>query len=106
MTERARIVITGVGAVTPIGNDPETYWTNLLAGKSGAAPITAFDASDLPVTFACEVKDFDPSGYIDAKAVRRMDRFSQFAVVAAGQALDSAGVEVTEEIMQSAPRSS
>ncbi len=97
MTEKARIVITGVGAVTPIGNDPETYWANLLAGKSGAAPITAFDTSDLPVTFACEVKDFDPSGYIDAKAVRRMDRFSQFAVVASGQALDNAGIEINED---------
>ena len=96
MTDRARIVITGVGAVTPIGNDAQTYWSNLLAGKSGAAPITQFDASDLPVTFACEVKDFDPSSRIDAKAVRRMDRFSQFAVVSAGQALEQAGITIDE----------
>ena len=97
MSEKARIVITGVGAVTPIGNDAETYWSNLVAGKSGAAPITAFDTSDLPVNFACEVKDFDASAYVETKAARRMDRFSQFAVVAAGQALDVAGLEINED---------
>lgn len=100
MTERKRIVITGVGAVTPIGNDPETYWANLVAGKSGAAPITQFDTEDLTVKFACEVKDFDSSAYIDPKAARRMDRFSQFAVVASGQALDSAGLEIDSELAQ------
>jgi len=96
MTNSKRIVVTGVGAVTPIGNDPETYWKNLVAGKSGAAQITQFDASDLPVTIACEVKDFDSSQYVDPKAARRMDRFSQFAVVAAGQALDSAGLTIDD----------
>ncbi len=96
MTEKARIVVTGVGAVTPIGNDAETFWSNLVAGKSGAAPITQFDTDDLIVKFACEVKDFDFSDYIDAKAARRMDRFSQFAVVAAGQALDQAGIAIDE----------
>ncbi|CAN5685624.1 beta-ketoacyl-ACP synthase II [soil metagenome] len=96
MTERKRIVITGVGAVTPIGNDPETYWANLVAGKSGAAPITQFDAEDLAVTFAAEVKDFDTSRYIDPKAARRMDRFAQFAVYASGQALDDAGIKIDD----------
>lgn len=100
MAERKRIVITGVGAVTPIGNDPETYWTNLVAGKSGAAPITQFDTEDLTVKFACEVKDFDSSAYIDPKAARRMDRFSQFAVVASGQALENAGLEIDSELAQ------
>ncbi|MEZ4521770.1 MAG: beta-ketoacyl-ACP synthase II [Thermomicrobiales bacterium] len=100
MSENKRIVITGIGAVTPIGNDPESFWANLVAGKSGAAPITSFDTSDLPVTFACEVKDFDPSTYIDSKAVRRMDRFSQFAVVASGQALDNAGIKIDEELAE------
>lgn len=100
MTERTRIVITGVGAVTPIGNDAETFWSNLVAGKSGAAPITQFETTDLPVEFACEVKDFDPSNYIDAKSARRMDRFSQFAVVSAGQALDDAGLTIDESNAQ------
>lgn len=100
MTERKRIVVTGVGAVTPIGNDPETFWANLVAGKSGAAPITAFDTSDLSVNFACEVKDFDSSEYVDPKAARRMDRFSQFAVVAAGQALNSAGLEIDGDLSE------
>jgi len=100
MTAKARIVITGVGAVTPIGNDAETYWANLVAGKSGAAPITQFDTSDLPVEFACEVKDFDSSAYIETKAARRMDRFSQFAVVATGQALNQAGITLDENSAQ------
>jgi len=98
MTERKRIVVTGVGAVTPIGNDPETYWANLVAGKSGAAPITQFETEDLTVKFACEVKDFDSSAYVDPKAARRMDRFSQFAVVASGQAIESAGLEIDSEL--------
>lgn len=96
MTESKRIVVTGIGAVTPIGNDPETFWKNLVAGKSGAAQITQFDTSDLPVTIACEVKDFDSSSYVDPKAARRMDRFSQFAVVSAGQALDCAGLNIDD----------
>ncbi len=96
MSGPKRIVITGVGAVTPIGNDPETFWTNLVAGKSGASQITSFDTSDLPVTIACEVKDFSTVGYVDPKAARRMDRFSQFAVVATGQAIESAGVTIDD----------
>ena len=100
MTEKQRIVITGVGAVTPIGNDPDTFWTNLIAGKSGAGPIAAFETDDLAVKFAAEVKDFDPGEYVEAKAARRMDRFSQFAVVAAGQALDSAGMTIDDSNSQ------
>lgn len=92
-----RIVVTGVGAVTPIGNDAETFWKNLAAGKSGAGLITSFDTDDLPVKIACEVKDFNPKDYMDPKAARRMDRFSQFAVAAAGQALEMSKYEITDE---------
>src|SRR5881296_2381551 len=75
-----------MGAVTPLGNDIETTWANLLAGKSGAAPIEQFDASTYPVSFACELKDFDPKQWIDHKQARRMDRFAQMIVAAARQA--------------------
>ena len=93
-----RIVVTGVGAVTPIGNDAVTFWSNLRGGVSGVGPITAFEpADDLPVKIAAEVKDFDPKNHMDFKAARRMDRFSQFAVAAGGEALRDAEFEVTKE---------
>ena len=71
------MVVTGLGMVTPLGNDVETTWANLIAGESGAAPIEQFDASEFPVNFACELKDFDPTQWIDRKQARRMDRFAQ-----------------------------
>ena len=71
---RRRVVITGLGAVTPLGLDVESTWSSLLAGESGAAEITQFDHSDYPVHFACEVKDFDATEWIERKAARRMDR--------------------------------
>jgi 3-oxoacyl-[acyl-carrier-protein] synthase II len=83
---RRRVVITGVGAVTPLGNDVQTTWGNLLAGESGAAEITQFDASEYFVHFACEVKDFDPASWIERKQARRMDRFAQLILAAARQA--------------------
>jgi 3-oxoacyl-[acyl-carrier-protein] synthase II len=83
---RRRVVITGIGALTPLGNDVESTWANLIAGQSGVGPITQFDASDFPVRFACEVKDFDPGDWIDHKQARRMDRFAQLIVAAARQA--------------------
>jgi 3-oxoacyl-[acyl-carrier-protein] synthase II len=93
-----RIVVTGVGAITPIGNDAATFWSNLRAGVSGVGRITAFEvADDLPVKIAAEVKNFDPKDHIDFKAARRMDRFSQFAVAAAGEALRDACFTVTPE---------
>ncbi|HET7036650.1 MAG TPA: beta-ketoacyl-ACP synthase II, partial [Thermomicrobiaceae bacterium] len=92
-----RVVVTGVGAVTPIGNDAQTFWKNLLAGVSGVDRITAFDPSNLEVRIAAEVKDFDPRQFIDFKEARRMDRFSQFAVVATGEALRDARLEITPE---------
>ena len=91
MTGR-RVVITGTGLITAVGNDVRSTWESLLAGRSGAAPITLFDASRHDVRFACEVKDFDPSEYLDRKEVKRTDRFLQFALATAQQAVAAAGV--------------
>jgi 3-oxoacyl-[acyl-carrier-protein] synthase II len=92
--ELRRVVITGLGALTPIGNTLEEYWKGLLEGKSGAAPITQFDASLFKTQFACEVKNFDVEVYIDKKEARKLDRFSQFAMVSATEAIaDSALME-------------
>src|SRR3982750_819242 len=89
-----RVVITGLGLVSPLGNDVDTSWSRLLAGDSGAAEITAFDHSDYNVHFACELKDFDPTNWIDRKAARRMDRFAQMIIAAARQAEQDSGVDV------------
>ncbi len=94
---RKRVVITGLGAVTPLGNDPETSWRRLLAGESGAGPITQFDSTGYPVDFACEAKDFDPTEWIDRKTVRKMDRFAHFALAAARQAEADSGIEIAKE---------
>jgi 3-oxoacyl-[acyl-carrier-protein] synthase II len=91
---RRRVVITGVGMVTSLGNDPESTWKNLVAGKSGAGPITQFDASEYPVRFACEANDFDPTEWIERKQARRMDRFSQLALSAARMAEADSGFSV------------
>jgi 3-oxoacyl-[acyl-carrier-protein] synthase II len=91
---RRRVVITGIGAVTPLGNDVETTWTNLVAGESGAGPITQFDPREFAVNFACEVKDFDPTQWIDYKAARRMDRFTHLALAAARQAEADSGLDI------------
>jgi 3-oxoacyl-[acyl-carrier-protein] synthase II len=92
-----RVVITGMGMVSPLGNDVQTSWSNLLAGKSGAADITAFDHTNYNVHFACELKDFDPTVWIDRKAARRMDRFAQMILAAARQAEADSGVDVAAE---------
>lgn len=89
----SRVVVTGLGAVTPVGLSAEETWANLLAGKSGAAPITKFDPSRLQVRFACEVKGFDPLVYIDRKEARRYDLFLQLALATAHQAITQAGLE-------------
>ncbi|HEY5940098.1 MAG TPA: beta-ketoacyl-ACP synthase II [Gemmatimonadales bacterium] len=88
-----RVVVTGLGLVTPVGTDVESTWQGLLAGRSGAGPITKFDASNQRVRFACEVKGFDPLQYIDRKEARRYDLFAQFALAAAHQAVTQAGLE-------------
>lgn len=89
-----RAVVTGLGAVTPIGNDAATFWSNLVAGVSGAGPITAFDPSGLEVRIAAEVKDFDPRDWMDFKQARRMSRFSQLALAAARQAVEASGLQI------------
>jgi 3-oxoacyl-[acyl-carrier-protein] synthase II len=94
---RGRIVVTGMGAVTPLGNDAESFWENLTAGKSGAGPITAFDATDYPVTFACEVKDFDATKWVEHRKARRMDRFTHLALAAARMAEEDSGIEIDPE---------
>jgi len=87
-----RVVVTGIGALTPIGNNLEDYWNNLINGVSGAAPITNFDASKFKTRFACEVKNFDPHLYLDKKEARKLDRFAQFAVAVSDQAMTDAGL--------------
>jgi 3-oxoacyl-[acyl-carrier-protein] synthase II len=88
---RRRVVVTGLGGVTPVGNDVATTWQALLAGKSGAGPITKFDASTFPVRFAAEVKGFDPTLFMDRKEAKRADTYTQYAVAAAVQAMQDAG---------------
>jgi len=89
-----RAVVTGLGAVTPIGNDVATFWSSLTAGTSGIATITLFDPSDLEVRIAAEVKAFEPRDWMDFKQARRMSRFAQLAVAAARQAIDDSGLEI------------
>ena len=92
-----RVVVTGLGALTPVGNTAEETWTNLLAGKSGAGPITRFDASLFKTHFACEVKDFIPNDLLDRKEARRMDRFTQFGMVVADEAIADSGLDFEKE---------
>lgn len=91
--ELKRVVVTGLGAVTPIGNDVETTWKNALEGVSGAGPITHFDASQFKTQFACEVKDFNPELYFDKKKARSLDLYSQYAFGAAEQAIADSGID-------------
>src|SRR3990172_9262255 len=92
-----RVVITGIGVVSPLGCGTEKNWQALIAGRSGIGPITHFDASDFPVRFAGEVRDFDPTDYIDKREIKKIDRFAQFAVAAAQMAVDDAGLRVTPD---------
>ena len=94
--ELKRVVVTGLGAVTPVGNTPEETWANLVAGKSGAAPITLFDASKFKTQFACEVKGLNMNDYIDRKEARKMDRYTQLALVAATQAVNDSKIDAEE----------
>lgn len=90
---KRRVVVTGMGALTPVGNDVASTWRALLAGKSGAADITKFDASTWPVRFACELKGFDPLQYMDRKEAKRADQYTQYAVAASVQAMKDAGLD-------------
>jgi 3-oxoacyl-[acyl-carrier-protein] synthase II len=94
--ERKRVVVTGVGALTPVGNNPTEYWEGLLSGRSGIAPITLFDASQHKCRIAGEVKGYNPQDYLDAKDAKRMDRFAQFAVSASLQAIRDAQFVINE----------
>ena len=94
---RKRVVITGLGAVTPLGNDVESSWANLIAGESGAGRIEQFDATGFPVDFACELKGFEPTTWIEHKQARRMDRFAQMVLAAARQAEADSGLEIAKE---------
>ncbi|MBA4544029.1 beta-ketoacyl-ACP synthase II [Thermoactinomyces daqus] len=91
-----RVVITGLGVISSLGNDIDTFWNNLIQGKSGISHITQFDTSDYAVKIASEVKDFDPLNFIDKKETRRMDRFAQFAVAAAKMAVSHAGLNIDD----------
>ena len=91
-----RVVVTGLGAVTPIGNNVAEYWSGLTSGRNGVATISLFDASRHACRFAAEVKQFDPAGFIEPKDAKRWDRYCKFGVVAAKQALDDAGLKITE----------
>ncbi len=95
--ELNRVVVTGLGALTPVGNTVEEAWKNLLAGKSGAAPITLFDPSKFKTQFACEVKGFDPLAYIDRKDARKMDRCTQLGMAAAMQAVEDSKMDLDKE---------
>lgn len=92
-----RVVVTGLGALTPLGNDVETSWKNIIAGKSGAGPITKFDASKFKTQFACELKDLDVTQYLDRKEARKMDIHCQYAVIAAKQAMEDCGLDLEKE---------
>ena len=89
-----RVVVTGLGALTPIGNNIEEYWNALVNGVSGAAPITHFDASKSKTRFACEVKNFNPTDFIDRKSARKMDKFTQYAMVASDEAIEDSGLDL------------
>lgn len=95
--ELKRVVVTGLGAVTPLGNDVKTTWENAIAGKSGAGPITLFDASLFKTQFACEVKNFDSKELFDRKEARKFDRFSQLALKAAKEAIENSGLDLEKE---------
>ncbi|MBP1638371.1 MAG: 3-oxoacyl-(acyl-carrier-protein) synthase, partial [Bacteroidetes bacterium] len=92
--ELKRVVVTGVGAVTPLGLSVAETWQNVLSGKSGAAPITHFDTSLFKTKFACEVKGFDPLQYFDRKEARKMDIYTQFALVATREAIENSGIDL------------
>lgn len=95
--ELKRVVVTGLGAITPLGNDVKTTWENALEGKSGAGPITHFDASLFKTQFACEVKDFNPNDLFDRKEARKYDRYAQLAIHAAKEAMEDSGLDLEKE---------
>lgn len=101
MMEKRRVVVTGIGAVTPLGNDAETTWNNIIEGVSGIGPVTRLNADDFPAKVAAEVKEFNVENFIDRKDSRKMDRFTHYAVAASLMAVKDSGLEITDE---NAPR--
>src|SRR5665213_4378271 len=97
---KRRVVVTGIGLICGVGKTATEVWSNLLAGQSGMAPITAFDTTGFSVTFAAEVKDFDPHVFIEKKEARKMGRFIHFALAAAPEAIESSGLKITPENAQ------
>ena len=95
--EKKRVVITGIGAVTPVGNDTDTMWTNILAGKSGIGPLSRINADEFPVKVAGELKDFNPEDFLDRKDVRKMDRFTHYAIAASLMAVKDAELTIDDE---------
>ena len=95
-----RVVVTGLGLVTPVGNSVETTWAALVEGRSGADYIKKFDTEKFPVRFACEVKDFDPLNYIEKKEARKMGAFIHYAVAASQEAVDDSGLQIIDEIAE------
>jgi 3-oxoacyl-[acyl-carrier-protein] synthase II len=94
---KRRVVVTGLGAITPLGLTVQETWANILAGKSGAAPITQFDTTDMPVKFACSVKNYDPDKFFPKKDQKKMDIFVQFGIAAGIEAIEDSGFQITEE---------
>ena len=92
-----KIVITGLGAITPVGNTVEGFWSNLLAGTSGAHRVEAFDPEDMPFQFVCEVKGFEPAKYMARKVIRRTARPTQMAIAASQLALEDSGLKISSE---------
>ena len=95
--ELKRVVVTGLGAITPVGNSVPEFWENIVNGVSGAGPITHFDASLFKTQFACEVKDFDATKYIHRKEARKMDLYTQYAIAVAKEAVSDSGLDVEKE---------
>ena len=89
-----RVVVTGLGALTPIGNNLKDFWSGLIAGKSGSAPVTYFDTEKFKTKFACELKGFDPSEFLDRKQQRKMDRFTQYGMVSTDEAIIDSGIDL------------
>jgi len=94
--QKRRVVITGLGVVSPLGNTVEEFWNNLVAGKSGAGPITYFDTTHFDTKFACQVKNFDPLNYMDRKLTTRVDPFTQFALAASQMAFADSGLDMSK----------
>src|SRR5690554_2071628 len=92
--ELKRVVVTGLGALTPIGNNVSEYWDGLVSGKSGAAPITYFDTEKFKTKFACEIKNYNVEDFFDRKGARKLDKFAQYALVASDEAIKDAGIDL------------